>query len=120
MEAILARGDRRLGRVIHRAWRSGVRFDAWSEHFRPDLWREALDSVGLDADDYTHRERDRAEVLPWDVIDVGVSADFLWREYEKARQGRLSPDCRLHCHACGIREAFAQAYDRAHAAWGCP
>ena len=121
LEAVLSRGDRRLGAVIYRAWRAGARFDAWSEHFRPELWREALAAEGLEADFYAHREREEGELFPWEHIDAGVSRRFLWREYRKAREGRLSPDCRAGCHDCGILSALAEERARAgEHAWGCP
>jgi len=118
LEALLSRGDRRLGAVIHRAWRSGAMFDAWSERFRPALWRQALADEGLDPDLYTARPRDRAELLPWAVVDVGVTQRFLWREYEHALQAALSPDCRQDCHTCGILAAYG--HERGDCAWGCP
>jgi radical SAM superfamily enzyme YgiQ (UPF0313 family) len=121
LEAILSRGDRRLGAVIQRAWQMGARFDAWSERFQPELWRGALAKEGLDTAGYTTRERTQDEVFPWDIIDVGVSSRFLWRERELAVSGRLSADCRSECHACGILAAFGP--DRAglrEGAWACP
>ncbi|MBC7236446.1 MAG: TIGR03960 family B12-binding radical SAM protein, partial [Chloroflexi bacterium] len=121
LEALLSRGDRRLGRVILRAWRLGARFDAWSDQFRPELWRQALAEEGLDPDFYTFRPRERDEVFPWDHIDVGVSRGFLWREYQRARAGELSPDCRQSCHYCGVSTAFGKERARApRNAWGCP
>jgi radical SAM family uncharacterized protein len=121
LEAILSRGDRRLGRVIHRVWRAGAKFDAWSEHFRPELWREALAQEGLDPAWYTDRERPYEEVLPWAMVDVGVSPAFLWQEYRRALAGELSPDCREICHHCGILTAFAQERRTlAQGRWGCP
>ncbi|NLD74063.1 MAG: TIGR03960 family B12-binding radical SAM protein, partial [Chloroflexi bacterium] len=80
LEAILARGDRRLGGVIHRAWRNGARLDAWREHFRPDVWRAAFDTEGVAPEDYVERQRSPEEALAWDVIDCGVTKRFLWRE----------------------------------------
>lgn len=122
LEAILARGDRRLGSVIHRAWRAGARFCAWSEQYAPELWRQALAAEGLDADKLVARERQHHEVLPWQPIDVGVTQAFLWREYRNALEGRLAPDCRRTCHGCGIRAAYAADHAIAQAAghWGCP
>jgi radical SAM family uncharacterized protein len=121
LEAVLSRGDRRLGPAIYRAWRAGARFDAWSEHFRPDLWREALAAEGLDPAFYAHRERGEDELFPWEHIDAGVTRRFLWREYRRAREGQLSPDCRAGCHDCGILTALADERARVgKRAWGCP
>ena len=121
LEAVLSRGDRRLGPVILRAWRAGARFDAWSEHFRPHLWHEAFVSEGLDPAFYAHRERPEGELFPWEHIDVGVSRRFLWREYRRALEGQLSPDCRTSCHDCGIMTALAVEREGLPAsAWGCP
>lgn len=102
LEALLSRGDRRLGAVVHRAWKAGARFDAWSEHFRPELWQEALAQEAIEADACTARVRQWGEVLPWDHIDVGVTREFLWREYRRALNGELSPDCRGDCAPRGI------------------
>jgi radical SAM family uncharacterized protein len=121
LEAVLSRGDARLGRVIARVWGAGARFEAWSESYRPTLWHEALAQLGVDADWYTRRPRDPAEVLPWDVLDVGVTRTFLLRERDRALRGELSPDCSGECHACGVRGAYAaerQAVDPAD--WRCP
>jgi len=121
LEAVLSRGDRRLGPAIYRAWRAGARFDAWSEHFRPDLWREALAAEGLAPGFYAHRERGEDELFPWEHIDAGVTRCFLWREYRRAREGQLSPDCRAGCHDCGILTALADERARVgKRAWGCP
>ncbi|NLG52033.1 MAG: TIGR03960 family B12-binding radical SAM protein [Chloroflexi bacterium] len=117
LEALLSRGDRRLGGVIWRAWQAGARFDAWSEQFRPDLWRQALAEEGVDPDFYTGRHRQRDETLPWDHIDVGVSRAYLWREWERALKGELSPNCREQCHGCGIQQSFSGEQTPA---WRCP
>ena len=120
LEAILSRGDRRLSGVIQRAWRSGARFDAWSEHYQPDLWRQAFEAQSLDPVMYILRERTRNEILPWSVVDVGVDPRFLWREYQRALHGQLSPDCREQCHYCGILTAFADAHGAVDVDWECP
>lgn len=121
LEAWLSRGDRRLGEVIFQAWRNGARFDAWQEHFRPEAWQQAFSSVGLDPAFYAQRARPLDEVLPWDVIDIGVHRSFLAQEYEWSLQGRTRPDCRAHCHACGILPRFA-ALRQANPGevWECP
>ncbi|MDY7042248.1 MAG: TIGR03960 family B12-binding radical SAM protein, partial [Chloroflexota bacterium] len=104
LEAALARGDRRLGRVIHLAWQLGARFDAWPEHFDWEVWQQAFAAAGLDADWYARRERPFAEVLPWDHIENGVSKEFLRDEYQRALRGQTSPDCREMCLGCGLAE----------------
>jgi len=120
LEAILSRGDRRLGRVIHRAWREGARFDAWREHFAPERWCQAFAAEGVDPDEYL-RERSGTEPLPWEVVDVGVTSEFLRREWARALRGEQSPDCREQCHGCGITSAFARPEGAdGGASWGCP
>ncbi|MCR4405679.1 MAG: TIGR03960 family B12-binding radical SAM protein [Anaerolineae bacterium] len=106
LEAALARGDRRLGRVIYRAWRLGARFDAWPEHYDWEVWRRAFKEEGLDADWYARRERSFSEVLPWEHIENGVSKTFLWDEYQRALRGETSPDCREVCLGCGLAETL--------------
>ena len=102
VEALLARGDRRLGRVIKKARELGQQFDAWGEHFCFDTWMQAMDETGLDPEFYVTRERNEDEVLPWDHIDTGVTKEFLLRERRRAFEGRMTPDCRRdRCHACG-------------------
>ncbi len=103
LEAVLARGDRRLASVIEQAWRLGARFDAWTEHLQPAVWDEAFARSGLDMVFYANREREQDEVLPWDHIDVGVSRRFLWREYQRSLSAEATPDCRVDmCSACGM------------------
>jgi radical SAM family uncharacterized protein len=105
LEAALSRGDRRLGQVIHNAWKSGALYDAWSEHFKYDLWAKAFADASLDPAFYAQRERPLDEPLPWGHIDTGVSAEFLKREYRLATEGQLTPDCRTTpCHRCGLEE----------------
>ena len=101
VEAVLSRGDRRLGAVIEEVWRSGGRLEAWSDYFSFQRWMDALDRFGLSADFYACRERSTDEILPWDVIDVGVRKDHLKRERERCYASELSPDCRHACSACG-------------------
>ncbi len=102
LEAAFARGDRRLGEVLYRAWQEGARFDAWSECFRPALWQQAFDAAGLDWGLYAHRHLHFQEALPWDHLDYGVSKEFLCQEAEAALSGILTPDCRSQaCADCG-------------------
>jgi len=103
LEAVLSRGDRRLGQVIYRAWQLGCIFDAWSEHFSYDKWQQAFDDQGLDPSFFAHRERPLSELLPWAHIDVGVRLAFLKREYQRAVTGQETPYCHQGaCTACGL------------------
>ncbi|MFC1902290.1 TIGR03960 family B12-binding radical SAM protein [Chloroflexota bacterium] len=105
LEAALSRGDRRLGRVIRRAWELGCKFDAWTEHFHYESWLRAFNEAGLEPAFYARRERDLDEVLPWSHIDTGVTADFLEQEYRRAHRGEETPDCRHHaCNTCGLQQ----------------
>ena len=101
LEAVMARGDRRLGPVIREAVRLGARLDGWDEYFRYDLWMQAFQSCGVDPAHYTTRGFGEDEILPWRTIDVGVSEKFLWREREKAYASETTPDCRTKCGGCG-------------------
>jgi radical SAM family uncharacterized protein len=103
LEAVLSRGDRRLGRVIYRAWKLGCTFDAWSEHLNLASWFRAFKEAGLTPDFYAQRERSLSELLPWSHIDVGVTTAFLKREYQQAMRGGETPDCRHSgCNICGL------------------
>jgi len=101
VEAVLSRGDRRLGPVLEEVWRNGGRLDAWTDYFSYQRWMDAMEKHGLSVSFYAERERDVDEVLPWDMIDVGVKKDHLKREREKCYTSTLSPDCRHQCSACG-------------------
>ena len=101
IEAVLSRGDRRVADAIEAVWRDGGRLDAWTDYFVYDRWMKAFADTGVDPDFYAHRERAVDEVLPWDMIDVGVRKQHLIRERERAYQSALSPDCRRQCAACG-------------------
>ena len=102
MEAVFARGDRRLGGVLLDAFRAGAKFDGWSEYFDLDRWLDAMEKNGLDPSFYAHRDRSYDEVFPWDHIDVGVTKEFLMRENELANQDKVTEDCRHGCRGCGI------------------
>ena len=103
LEGVMSRGDRRLGKVIHRAWQLGCLFDAWTDQFSFDKWMQSFDECGIDPNDYT-RERSVDEALPWGHIETGVSLDFLKREYERALKGEETPDCRFDkCIGCGLQ-----------------
>lgn len=103
LEAVLARGDRRLGLSVRRAWELGARFDSWSETFRFDLWQRAFAETGVDPDAYALRERGLDEHLPWEHLDVGVNPAYLRLERERSRQEAFTPDCRRPgaCNGCG-------------------
>ena len=102
MEAVLARGDRRLGKVLYDAVKMGAKFDGWNDHFDLEIYKEAMAKNNLSIDFYANRERSYDEVFPWDHIDVGVSKKFLIRENEKAKQEKVTEDCRHKCNGCGI------------------
>lgn len=101
MEGVLARGDRRLCEVIRKVYEKGSFYDAWSEYYNNERWLETIEECGLSVDFYTHRERPVDEILPWDFIDCGVTKEFLAREWEKAKRGETSENCRLKCQGCG-------------------
>ena len=103
MEACFATGDRRLSKVLLRAWELGARMDGWTDLFRYDLWKQAFEDCGLSVDFYAHRQRSLDEVLPWDHIDCGVTKEFLAREYQKALRGETTRDCREGCNGCGLQ-----------------
>jgi radical SAM family uncharacterized protein len=102
LEAIFARGDRRLCNVLVKAVQKGAKFDGWSEYFNYDIWMEAFKECGVDGDFYAYRERSYDEILPWDFIDVGVMKEFLIRENELAKKAEVTPDCRQGCTNCGV------------------
>ena len=104
LEAIFARGDRKVAQVIEYAWRHGAKFDAWSEGFDFDRWMEAFRACDVDPTFYANRTRDKDEVFPWDVTSVGVSRSFLWREREQAYKAVITPDCRAKCSGCGANQ----------------
>ena len=103
VEAAFARGDRRIGEVLLRAWQLGCRFDGWTEYFHMDLWIRAFAEAGLDPAFYANRRRMRDELLPWAFIDAGVTQSYLWRERERAMQAIVTPDCRKGCQGCGLK-----------------
>ena len=99
----MARGDRRCADVIETAYRLGCMYDAWTETFHYDLWKQAFHLTGIDPDFYTLRERDVNEILPWDFINIGVNKNFLKKEWENAKNGVVTPNCRQRCSGCGVR-----------------
>ena len=103
LEAVMARGDRRVGKALLEAHNLGCRLDGWDEYFDYEKWLEAFRRAGLDPDFYTTRGYGVDEILPWQTIDVGVTTNFLLREREKALRSESTPDCRTHCNGCGAR-----------------
>ena len=101
LEAVMARGDRRLGPVIETAVRNGAKLDGWDEYFRYDLWQDAFRECGVDMDFYTVRGFGEDELLAWDPINVGVTKKFLLRERHRAYEWKVTPDCRQGCAGCG-------------------
>jgi len=102
LEAVVARGDRKVGRVIYRAWQLGARFDGWNDLFRYDLWLQAFADTGIDPAFYARRQRGEDEVFPWDHMDLGIDKAFLLREYHRALEEKTTPDCRQGCQGCGM------------------
>lgn len=105
LEGVFARGDRRLSKVLLAAHKRGCKFDSWSEHFHLENWLAAFEDCGIAPEFYT-REREYEEILPWDIIDCGVSKDFLISENEKAKRAEVTPNCRSACSMCGAMDLF--------------
>lgn len=106
LEAVLARGDRRLSKVLVKAWEKGCKFDGWGDKFDFEKWMAAFEEAGIDPDFYATRERSYDEILPWDFIDIGVTKKYFINENEKAKKGILTQDCRNGCTGCGINTSF--------------
>ena len=101
LEGILARGDRKIGQALLKVYEKGGIFDAWSEYFDYQRWEDAFAECDIDTDFYTMRERDLDEIFPWDFIDIGVSKEFLKREWKNAHDEKVTPNCRMKCSGCG-------------------
>lgn len=101
LEGVFARGDRRVGKVLEEAYRLGCLYDSWTETFHNELWMQAFANMGIDPEFYTLRERDQDELFPWDFIDIGVTKTFLKREWNRAMEGTVTPNCRMQCSGCG-------------------
>ncbi|MBR5337298.1 MAG: TIGR03960 family B12-binding radical SAM protein [Lachnospiraceae bacterium] len=101
LEGVLARGDRKVGQAILNAYKSGCMFDSWTDSFDFSKWEKAFSDAGLDMDFYTTREREEGEVFPWDFIDIGVTREFLLKEWHKAMKEEVTPNCRQKCSGCG-------------------
>ena len=120
-EGWLSRGDRRLGRVILRAWKLGCKFDAWQDQHKHRQWLQAFEESGIDPNFYNFRERDLDEVFPWDHIDVGIHKKFLREDYLMSIRRETRVDCRDKCFACGILPKFAKERSTTEdMAWECP
>ena len=102
LEAVFARGDRRLSKSLIKAWENGCRFDGWYDMFDFNKWMNAFEETNTDPDFFALRQRDIKEVLPWDFIDIGVNKEYLISEYEKAISVATTPDCRQRCTNCGV------------------
>ena len=102
LEGIFARGDRKISKVILEAYRMGALYDAWTEYWNYDRWLQAFENCGIDIDFYTTRQRSLDEILPWDFIDIGVTKEFLKKEWERAHQEEVTPNCRMKCSGCGV------------------
>ncbi|WP_297435366.1 TIGR03960 family B12-binding radical SAM protein [uncultured Clostridium sp.] len=108
MEALFARGDRRMCDVLIKAYEKGAKFDGWSQFFKYDLWMEAIEECGIDIDFFVFRERSYDEILPWDFIDIGVNRSYIEEENEKAKTASLTRNCREGCTGCGINVNFKE------------
>jgi radical SAM superfamily enzyme YgiQ (UPF0313 family) len=120
LESWLARGDRRLGQVVYRAWQKGAKFDAWQDQFDFNLWMEAFNECGLSPAFYNSRARELDEILPWDHISAGVSKKFLKKDFQWSLDQKQRPDCREQCYACGITTEYGDVRNESLAEWMCP
>ena len=101
LEGVIARGDRRQGRAILLAWQRGCKMDGWDQCFDFEKWIQAFRDCGLDPEFYASRQRPMDEVFPWDFIDIGVTRKFLRREWDRAMEEKVTPNCRMQCSGCG-------------------
>ncbi|MBU3200633.1 TIGR03960 family B12-binding radical SAM protein [Clostridium estertheticum] len=108
LEAVMARGDRRICDVIIKAFEKGAKFDGWGEYFNFEIWKEAMEECGVSGDFYAYRERSYDEVLPWDFIDIGVNKEYLINENEKAKKVELTQNCKDGCTQCGVNVNFKE------------
>jgi len=102
IEAVLSRGDRRLGAVLKEVWKKGSRFEGWSKHFKFSEWEKAFAKTGVEPEFYANRNRNKDEIFPWDHIDSGIDKSFLYNEYHKALKAEITSGCRQRCNQCGI------------------
>ena len=104
IEAVFARGNRRLGKALLEAHKLGQKFDGWDEHFSYETWLTAFERAGIDPAFYANRDFGLDEILPWDIIDCGVTKEFFLRERQKAYESKTTPSCREHCSGCGANK----------------
>ena len=104
LEAVLAKGDRRVGRAIEEAWRNGAKLDGWDEYFKFDTWMEAFEKTGINVDHYAHRKAPYEEIMPWEHLDYMVDKSFFIRENKAAHSEKTTPDCRTRCSGCGMKD----------------
>ncbi len=105
LEAIIAKGDRRVCKAIYEAWKLGAKFDSWREFFNYDTWMKAFENTGIDYKYYSERQMNIDENLPWNHLDILVSKEFLKREYKNAMNEKVTPNCRKACSGCGAASA---------------
>lgn len=103
LEGVFARGDRRVSKVIYDAYKAGCLYDSWSEHFQYDKWMKAFEDNKISIDFYNSRERSEDELFPWDFIDAGITKQFLYKEYKRAKDEKVTPNCRQTCFSCGAK-----------------
>ena len=101
IEAVFARGDRKLGKALLEAYNRNMMLDGWDEYFSYDKWIDVFDSCGIDPAFYANRRFGIDEILPWDFIDIGVTKKFMKLEYERSLKAETTPDCRTKCSGCG-------------------
>lgn len=106
LEGVIARGDRRVAPLIHKAWELGCKFDGWQEYFDFEKWMAACEATGIDPSFYANRKREYDETLPWDFIDIGVRKEFLKSENEASKNEKTTHDCRQSCVGCGVNAGF--------------
>ncbi len=101
IEGLLARGDRKVSKVVYLAYQNGCLFDSWGDSYHHEYWLKAIEDAGIDIDFYTTRPRKEDEIFPWDFIDAGVTKEFLLREWKKSQKEEVSPNCKVQCQGCG-------------------
>lgn len=109
LEAVLARGDRKLSAVIYEAWKNGCKLDGWNEYFKPDIWNAAFEKFGIDKVFYANRKREYDEIAPWEHMDMLFDRSFLVRENIKAHEEKTTANCREKCAGCGINKCLGRA-----------
>ncbi|MCL2610622.1 MAG: TIGR03960 family B12-binding radical SAM protein [Defluviitaleaceae bacterium] len=112
IEAVISRGDRRIGKAIVIASRLGAKFDAWNDHFNYEIWQEAFKQAEINPFFYANRKRELDEILPWDHINIGITKEFLARELEKSKKEQITENCRKKCSACGINKNYKKNYEK--------